>query len=162
MSNDTEIAEPKTEQPPTEPQAEAPVAEPPQVPMRIVDKPTPIEDKRHYATSDEILSTDDVMVRDEYIPEWRTWVTMRSMTAEEAIKFQEESTGPAEKNSDILLVLLCAVRRDPGDPDNVEKFTPLFERNKLAAVKKKNLNAIKRLQRVALELNTLGADLKKS
>jgi hypothetical protein len=128
--------------------------------------PQPADTDQTYLSGDDILNLEDREVVDFAIPEWKSngktvVIPLVTMSAEESIKFQEEIEGPASKNSDILLIMLCAKKRDPADPDNVEKMTPLWTRAQLAALKKKSLKAIKRLQRQVVRMNAVGEDAKK-
>jgi hypothetical protein len=96
-------------------------------------------------TAKEILEQNDLDTVDVEVPEWGGVITLRSLSAGEAMGFIDQfQKNP--KESALELLIASAVDAE-GDP--------LFRKEDLEALKAKGLKAILRLQTAAMELNGL-------
>jgi hypothetical protein len=101
----------------------------------------------------KVLNFDDIIAADDRqyiyvpVPEWNGVVKLRTLTAGEAMEFNDSLEGPSKKNAMLKIVSLCAVNEDG---------SRLFNESKFDAAKKKNLKVMIRLQEAAAELNVIG------
>jgi len=107
---------------------------------------------------DQVLTATDILDKSdtEYdyvdIPEWGGRVKIRSLTADEVIKFTESMKGEAKKNAMVRICHLCTVNEDG---------SPMFEDgNMIAKLQKKSVKAINRIQKAALKLNGMDDEAK--
>jgi hypothetical protein len=101
--------------------------------------------RKRKLSAKEILDVVDVKTVEVDVPEWNGSVTIRSLSAEEAIDFHERSKTDKSKAA-IRLLVICII----GDDGK-----PLFSEADVDALRKKSLKAINRIQDAALELNGL-------
>lgn len=99
----------------------------------------------------DILATDDYQFIEVEVPEWQTELTLRSLTAEEAMDMNErfDSEKGGRRGSNLILVQMSVIthlsRQKEGDY--------LFTADQLGALKGKSLKAISRIADAALKLN---------
>jgi len=104
----------------------------------------------------QILSSDDLETVDVEIPEWKDEdgnpgvVRLQSLTGEGIVSFSNQ-TDAQKKNSAVRIIAMCAVD---------EAGNLLFTEDEVAAIQKKSIKAILRLQEAAMKLNGMNADKK--
>ena len=96
----------------------------------------------------EILSASDAVIVDVDVPEWGTVVSLRTLSAAEAMDFNDKIK-KNDKEAPARLVILSAVDAEG---------QPLFSEKDLGALQRKSLKAILRLQKEAMKLNGLSED----
>ncbi len=109
--------------------------------LAMVDAPP---EKEVFLSADDILATDDLATTKVYVPEWKSSVRFRAMSAFEAIRFQEGLAGPQRKEAWVKIFALCAV-----DADGQRLFT----NEKMEALRKKSTPVFLRLQKMLMTLN---------
>jgi hypothetical protein len=105
-----------------------------------------VPEVKKYLTAADIFETDDRQTEDIYIPEWKGWITLRVLSAAEAIQFQTSLENATDKRSAwVRIFALCAVNQDG---------TPMFP-NKIHVDQlfKKNAGVFLKLQKKLLEFN---------
>lgn len=105
---------------------------------------------REVKSADDILSTDDYQFIEIDVPEWNTEVTLRSLTAEEAMDMNERfDSEKGRRGSNLILVQLSIIRHKSREKEGDFLFTP----EQMPALKRKSLKAISRIANAALKLN---------
>lgn len=103
----------------------------------------------------EILAADDLKSVDESVPEWGGIVRLRALSAGEVLSMTRELETKKDEGMFEILVR-CAV-----DDNGAPVFTP----DQIPELKKKSMQVLDRLQKVALRLNSMrpqdGVELKK-
>lgn len=108
------------------------------------------EAKDKFLSADDILAVDDIEVVPVDVPEWKGKVHLRTMSADEATKFTEYLSDPANKRKGLVrIVALCLCdekgnRLFPDGPDSAAKLEKL---------RGKNVKAFVRLQKEAMRIN---------
>lgn len=93
---------------------------------------------------ESILAADDLKRVVEPVPEWGVDVTFRQLGAEDTMKLTEDMDKEEFKGLGMfLMIIACAV----GEND-----APLFTREDIPALQKKNFQVLNRLQRAALRV----------
>lgn len=97
---------------------------------------------------EEILAMKDLTEEKVYVPEWKTHVIIREMTALERYKFEKKLT----QDESLLRPLLVAFTAFDPEADDI----PLFSIDEAAALAQKSYRAIVRLSNVAMRLSVMG------
>lgn len=107
-----------------------------------------------FLTAAEILNADDLEYTEIEVPEWKGTLRLRVMSADEAIKFQDQINTPSLKKSAWVKILaLCAV-------DGEGKR--LFSDREMEALRKKSTKVFLRIQKVLLKLNGFTEDVEET
>lgn len=101
--------------------------------------------EKHYLSAEDILGADDLKSQEVEVPEWGGVVRLRPMSGEEALKLVELS-GTDRTGAALRVVALCAVKEDG---------SRLFTDEQIVALRAKSAAALLRLQKKAMELNSL-------
>lgn len=109
-------------------------------------KQTPVlTPTKKFLTADEIFAADDRDFADVEVPEWKGWIRLRSLSAEEALKFMEQLQDPKTKNQGMVRIIqLCAT-----DESGKLLFAGVDSLQKLRL---KNVKVFKKLQDEAMRL----------
>lgn len=113
------------------------------------------KDLKKVLSAEDILSADDVQVVPVEMPEWGGTVHLRTMTADEAVKFTEYLSDPANKRKGLVRIVALSLCDEKGVrlfPDGIE-FGPKMEK-----LRTKNVRAFVRLQKEAMKLNGYDED----
>ena len=101
--------------------------------------------KTKHLSAEEIFAAEDCERDEVFVPEWHGTVTLRAMTAEEAIDFEEGNNTPARKNAMVRMIQICAIHGETG--------APLFTLKDLERLKQKSVKPLLLLQERAMTLN---------
>ena len=117
---------------------------------------------RTYLSGDAILALEDQETEDVYVPQWETWVPLRSMTGTERdryeaalVSYQRDGRGALQvkalelENLRARLISLVAVDHETGKP--------LFSQQQVMALGRKNAAALDVLFIAAQRLSNLTA-----
>lgn len=116
----------------------------------VEDKPDPKEKEKPFKllSKADILSVNDVDYVDVYIPQWKGFVRLRSLNADESIKFTDlVNDQKVGKQAVVRIMQISAVD---------ENGSQLFTSTDLEALKSKSFVVFRQLQDAALELNGFG------
>lgn len=102
-------------------------------------------EKKQFIDRGAILSASDVEYKEVNVPEWGGTVRLRSLSALESQTFAENFK-KGDKDGQVRLIIMSAVD-EHGDP--------LFTEADIAALQKKSMKVVLRLQNAAMELNGL-------
>jgi len=94
----------------------------------------------------DIIETSDQQIIEVECPEWGGSVSLRSLTAGEAMTFVD-AFKDNKKDGPVRLLVMTAVN---------EEGKPLFTLDDLEKLKGKSLKVLMRLQKAAMEMNGLG------
>jgi hypothetical protein len=119
----------------------------------MADKNTPKENnEKTFLSVDEILALDDLDVVPIYIPEWKTHVRFRVMSAAQALTFQKTLDNPSTKaDAWIRIFAYCAVD---------ENGKRMFSDQQLQQLREKSTRVFLRLQDELMRINGFKDDIK--
>lgn len=110
-----------------------------------------MEGEKHFLSVEEIASTDDIEVREVFVPEWKGWVRVRTLTGAQRNKLEKSLVEGKGKNRDVnmerfrsRLVAMSCVN------DNGKR---LFSDAQADMLEQKSAAAIERIVNVAKELS---------
>jgi len=103
---------------------------------------------KKYLTAEEILATDDLVIKELNIPEWGGIVRFRTMSGGESLQFQEENKED-KTTSWIRIFSKCAVD---------ENGQRLFTDKQMDALLKKSTKVFLTVQTFLIKLNGMGKD----
>jgi hypothetical protein len=113
----------------------------------------------------QILEAKDLTIEDVSVPEWPGSdgepgiIKIHQLSAEGIMVFQNEMTKPENKTLGMFVILVFTAMSGDGTPlfplpeDEAERALVLA--GYIASLKKKNMNVLNRLQRVALRVNSM-------
>lgn len=118
----------------------------------IAEAPSGPPSDARWATAEDILATNDLVIKPLFIPQWNTWVNVRSMSGEERDLFEKNMIVQKGRRQEVnlanLRARLCArvlVRQDGK--------TPLFTYMQVEALGKKNAAALQLVFTLAQQLS---------
>jgi hypothetical protein len=109
-----------------------------------------VKEFKKVLTADDILAADDVQIIPVEMPEWKGTVHLRTMTADEAVKFTEYLSDPANKRKGLVRIVALSLCDEKGNrlfPDGPDSGP------RLDKLRTKNVKAFVRLQKEAMKLN---------
>ena len=98
----------------------------------------------------QILEAADLAHEDVEVPEWGGTVRIQQMSAEESTAFTDALRSMEGERNGMYLMLIHSARDLEGNL--------ILSAEDLPALKKKNIDVLNRLQRIALRLNKMGAE----
>jgi hypothetical protein len=72
-----------------------------------------VEESKHFITLEELVAADDREYRDEEVPEWGGWVTLKSLTKQEQLDIREQAIIDGEIDVgrvELLALTACIVK----------------------------------------------------
>ena len=97
-----------------------------------------------FLTAEQILSLDDGDPIIVDVPEWKTKIRFRPMSADQAIKFQASLDGTAKQSAWVRIFALCAVNADG---------SRMFTDSMIEKLRTRRADVFLRLQKTLLRLN---------
>lgn len=114
------------------------------------------KNEKKFMSATEILSVSDIETREEWIPEWNTWVRIRGMTGSQRDRFEDSMLQGKGRNQKTNLENLRAKLVVASVVD--ENGKPLFKKDHIAALGSKAVKPLGRIVKVAQEINGITDD----
>lgn len=100
---------------------------------------------RRFKTADEIDQVNDTKYREEYIPEWETWIRLKTLSAYDAVQFSLAMKDKDKSNWALINMFAKSVVDEKGEL--------MYPGDRAKQLHKKNNRIFVRLQPVFMEMN---------